>query len=54
MTFLERKKERRMGGTQPPVPLEDRFMGDLGSRKQKCCQGLLAAPQFTPKVGPLV
>ena len=28
-------------------------MGDLGSRKQKGCQGLLAAPQFTPKMGPL-
>ena len=28
-------------------------MGDLGFRKQKGCQGLLDAPQFTPKVGPL-
>ena len=38
-------------GTQPPVPLEDRFMGDLGFRKQKGCQGLVAAPQSTPKMG---
>lgn len=28
-------------------------MGDLGFRKQKGCQGLVAAPQSTPKMGPL-
>lgn len=26
-------------------------MGDLGFRKQKGCQGLVAAPQSTPKMG---
>ena len=53
MTFLERKKERRMGGHTAPCPPGGQVHGVLGSRKQKGCQGLLAAPQFTPKMGPL-